>query len=161
EIALLRQVPRTATVIAVSRLEARTLAREEFLAAVTGNAESAQGADEVISARLQVGWPGLDSGRAAQRQRLEVQLSQPDDVEVDPAEAPAGELRDRLAGAPGEEPGRVMAAVVQRAFPRRVAAVDAEEEQPAGPQHGRYDLEDRRQVGVRDVQQAVQRVDRV
>jgi MFS family permease len=55
EIALLREVPRTATVIAVSRLEARTLAREEFLAAVTGNAESTQGADEVISARLQGG----------------------------------------------------------------------------------------------------------
>jgi MFS family permease len=55
EIALLRQVPRTATVTAVSRLQARTLAREDFLAAVTGNAESAQGADEVISSRLQAG----------------------------------------------------------------------------------------------------------
>lgn len=55
EIALLRQVPRTATVTAVSRLQARTLAREEFLAAVTGDAESAEGADQVISARLEVG----------------------------------------------------------------------------------------------------------
>jgi CRP-like cAMP-binding protein len=55
EIALLRQVPRTATVTAVSRLQARTLAREEFLAAVTGNAESAEGADQVISARLEAG----------------------------------------------------------------------------------------------------------
>jgi hypothetical protein len=55
EIALLREVPRTATVIAMSRLEARTLAREEFLAAVTGNAESAEGADEVASTRLQAG----------------------------------------------------------------------------------------------------------
>src|SRR5262249_19852301 len=55
EIALLRQVPRTATVTAVSRLQARTLAREEFLATVTGNAESAEGADEVISARLEAG----------------------------------------------------------------------------------------------------------
>ena len=53
EIALLRQVPRTATVIATSRLQARTLTREEFLAAVTGNAASAEGADEVVSARLQ------------------------------------------------------------------------------------------------------------
>jgi len=55
EIALLRQVPRTATVTAVSRLQARTLAREEFLAAVTGNAASSEGADDVISARLQAG----------------------------------------------------------------------------------------------------------
>ena len=37
EIALLRRIPRTATVTAMSRLEVRTLAREEFLAAVTGN----------------------------------------------------------------------------------------------------------------------------
>ena len=37
EIALLRRIPRTATVTALSRLEARTLAREEFLAAVTGS----------------------------------------------------------------------------------------------------------------------------
>jgi hypothetical protein len=40
EIALLRRIPRTATVTALSRLEARTLACEEFLAAVTGNPES-------------------------------------------------------------------------------------------------------------------------
>jgi cyclic nucleotide-binding protein len=55
EIALLRQVPRTATVIAISRLQARTLTRDEFSTAVTGNAASAEGADEVISARLQAG----------------------------------------------------------------------------------------------------------
>ena len=65
EIALLRQIPRTATVVAMSRLQARTLTREEFLAAVTGNAASAEGADEVVSTRLQAGWraatrvPGL------------------------------------------------------------------------------------------------------
>src|SRR5215831_4091379 len=55
EIALLRMVPRTATVTAMSRLQARTLTREEFLCAVMGNAESAEGADEVVSARLQAG----------------------------------------------------------------------------------------------------------
>ena len=55
EIALLRQIPRTATVIAMGRLQARTLTREEFLAAVTGNAASAEGADEVASTRLQAG----------------------------------------------------------------------------------------------------------
>jgi Cyclic nucleotide-binding domain len=40
EIALLRRIPRTATVTALSRLEARILAREEFLAAVTGSPEA-------------------------------------------------------------------------------------------------------------------------
>ena len=52
EIGLLRQIPRTATVIAMTRLQARTLTREEFLAAVTGNAASAEGADEVAATRL-------------------------------------------------------------------------------------------------------------
>jgi MFS family permease len=55
EIALLRRVPRTATVTATSRVQARTLAREEFLAAVIGNAASVEGADEVVSTRLQAG----------------------------------------------------------------------------------------------------------
>jgi MFS family permease len=55
EIALLRQVPRTATVIAMSRLQARTLARKEFLAAVMGNEASAEDADQVVSARLRAG----------------------------------------------------------------------------------------------------------
>ena len=53
EIALLRRIPRTATVTALSRLEARTLAREEFLAAVTGNPESVERAEAVVSTRLQ------------------------------------------------------------------------------------------------------------
>jgi CRP-like cAMP-binding protein len=52
EIALLRRIPRTATVTAITRLEVRILAREEFLAAVTGNPESVQSADEVVSTRL-------------------------------------------------------------------------------------------------------------
>jgi MFS family permease len=52
EIALLRPVPRTATIIATTPLHAKVLAREEFLAAVTGNPDSAQHADELISARL-------------------------------------------------------------------------------------------------------------
>ena len=55
EIALLRRIPRTATVTAISRLEARILAREEFLAAVTGSPESVENADEVVSARLEAG----------------------------------------------------------------------------------------------------------
>jgi CRP-like cAMP-binding protein len=39
EIALLRRIPRTATVTALSRVEAGILSREEFLAAVTGSPE--------------------------------------------------------------------------------------------------------------------------
>ena len=53
EIALLRRIPRTATVTAISRLETRILDRELFLAAVTGNPESMMNADEVVSARLE------------------------------------------------------------------------------------------------------------
>jgi MFS family permease len=55
EIALLRDVPRTATIIAMNQLQARTLGREEFLAAVTGNAASEERAREVVSGRLQAG----------------------------------------------------------------------------------------------------------
>jgi CRP-like cAMP-binding protein len=55
EIALLRRIPRTATVTAVTRLEVRTLARGEFLAAVTGSPESVERAEEVVSTRLQAG----------------------------------------------------------------------------------------------------------
>jgi CRP-like cAMP-binding protein len=53
EIALLRPIPRVVSITATSRLEARILGREEFLAAVTGNPESVQSADEVVS-----GWLG-------------------------------------------------------------------------------------------------------
>jgi Cyclic nucleotide-binding domain len=55
EIALLRRIPRTATVTALSRVETRVLAREEFLAAVTGSPESAGSAEEVVATRLQAG----------------------------------------------------------------------------------------------------------
>ncbi len=57
EIALLRPVPRMATVTAITRLEVRILAREEFLAAVTGNPESVQSAEELVSTRLRAGQP--------------------------------------------------------------------------------------------------------
>jgi predicted MFS family arabinose efflux permease len=53
EIALLRGIPRTATVVAISRLHARILGREEFLAGVTGDPESVERAAEVVSTRLQ------------------------------------------------------------------------------------------------------------
>ena len=55
EIALLRRIPRTATVTAVGQVQARFLTRDEFLAAVTGSPESAQSAEEVVSSRLKAG----------------------------------------------------------------------------------------------------------
>jgi MFS family permease len=52
EIALIRDVPRTATVTAKTPVVLYALDREDFLAAVTSHAPSAQAADEVVSARL-------------------------------------------------------------------------------------------------------------
>jgi len=52
EIALIRDLPRTATVKAVTDLDLVTLEREPFIAAVTGHAPSAEAADAVIGRRL-------------------------------------------------------------------------------------------------------------
>jgi hypothetical protein len=58
EIALLRDVPRTATVRATSDLQLLALERDEFIAAVTGHAPSAEAADAVVAARLGALRPG-------------------------------------------------------------------------------------------------------
>ena len=59
EIALLRNVPRTATVRAAAAAEILTLGRDDFLAAVTGHATSAAEADMVVATRLAALRPGV------------------------------------------------------------------------------------------------------
>jgi MFS family permease len=55
EIALLREVPRTATVRAVDELQLYALGRDAFIPAVTGHALSREAADSVVAARLSAG----------------------------------------------------------------------------------------------------------
>jgi len=52
EVALLRDVPRTATVIASTNVELLALERDVFIAAVTGHAPSAAAADAVVATHL-------------------------------------------------------------------------------------------------------------
>jgi hypothetical protein len=59
EIALLRDVPRTATVVARGALRTVTLERTEFLTALSTNVDSATAADALARGRLETGsWPG-------------------------------------------------------------------------------------------------------
>jgi len=61
EIALLRDIPRTATIVAREMCELYALEREDFIGAVTGHAESAATADGIAAARLASARPGFAS----------------------------------------------------------------------------------------------------
>jgi hypothetical protein len=61
EIALLRDVPRTATVRARPGTTLLSLPRDEFIAAVTGYAASAEAADAAVTTRLARARPGVAS----------------------------------------------------------------------------------------------------
>jgi MFS family permease len=65
EIALLRDVPRTATITARHQLHTLALGRDEFLAAVTGTSASKAAADALVAGRLAAD-PPRDSRRPAQ-----------------------------------------------------------------------------------------------
>jgi CRP-like cAMP-binding protein len=59
EIALLRDEPRTASVSAVGDTELLALERDDFLATVTGHADSAKEAHAIVSSRLGIARPAL------------------------------------------------------------------------------------------------------
>jgi MFS family permease len=59
EIALMRDVPRTASVRAATDSHLFTLGRDDFLSAVTGHATSAEAADVIVATRLAALRPGI------------------------------------------------------------------------------------------------------
>jgi MFS family permease len=60
EIALLRDVPRTATVTAATDSSVLAIRRMSFLSAVLGNPDSAATVEEIVTSRVATGTPGFD-----------------------------------------------------------------------------------------------------
>jgi hypothetical protein len=89
EIALLRDVPRTAAITATEELHTLALGREEFLAAVTGNTASSIAAESLVTQRLGQAPPvGVDQrGDAPPVDEPGVQAEEPADPRRRP---PAG-----------------------------------------------------------------------
>jgi len=65
EIALLRDIPRTATITAERPLRTLALGREQFLTAVTGNSTSKTAADALATQRLSTDPPDRNDGSAS------------------------------------------------------------------------------------------------
>jgi CRP-like cAMP-binding protein len=65
EIALLRGIPRTATITAERSLDTVTLSRDEFITAVTGNSTSMAAADALAAQRLSTDPPDRGDGPAS------------------------------------------------------------------------------------------------
>jgi CRP-like cAMP-binding protein len=55
EIALLRDIPRTATVRAIEPMQIYAIKRDEFLAAVTGHAPTLESAENIVNSVLPAG----------------------------------------------------------------------------------------------------------
>jgi Cyclic nucleotide-binding domain len=91
EIALLRELPRTATITAIEELHTLALGREEFLTALTGNTASSLAAESLVTERLGHDRPaGVDQPGDAL----------PVDEPTVPAEQPADRRRPPPAGHP-------------------------------------------------------------
>jgi CRP-like cAMP-binding protein len=81
EIALLRDVARTATVVARGALRTATLQRREFLAALSASADSATAADALVRDRMEAGaWSGPAPGAAPPAAPADAQRADHDDA---------------------------------------------------------------------------------
>src|SRR5271156_6811167 len=104
EIALLRDIPRTATVVADQHLRTLALDRETFLVAVTGNRMSSAAADALVTERLTAGPGGPTGGRSALPRRRLGEADVQDEVsEPNVQDSTAGPVHDERQPADGQD----------------------------------------------------------